>query len=127
MSFPVEIAANLERAESSLKAAKQLFEAGLLDDSASRSYYSAFHIVTALLLSKGKRFGSHTGVLRSFSLLFVKSGELEGRFGKGFQWLAELRSVGDYGESRHVKRDEAEMAIQIAESLIQQARKLLKS
>ncbi|MEL6158658.1 MAG: HEPN domain-containing protein [Cyanobacteria bacterium J06623_5] len=127
MSFSVEIAANMRRAEEALQAAKQLFATGLLNDSASRSYYSAFYTVTALLLSKEKQFGSHTGVMRAFGLFFVKSGEVEREFGKGLHWLAELRSVGDYGETRRLKKDEAKLGVQIAKSLIHKARELLES
>jgi len=125
MSFEAEIAANIARAEASLQAAKQLWETSLLDDSASRSYYSAFHTATALLLSKNQRFKSHAGVLRAVGLFFIKTGELKQEFGQGLNWLAELRSLGDYGGARHITREEAEEAIKMAESFLKRSKGLL--
>jgi uncharacterized protein (UPF0332 family) len=48
-----EIAANLERAEQSIPAARQLASGGWYDFAASRAYYAAFYAVTAVLLSEG--------------------------------------------------------------------------
>lgn len=77
-----EIQANLDRSNASLQASKLLKDAGLLDDSVSRAYYSVFHAASALLLSKGLTFSSHAGVLRSINLQFVKTVELDRSFGK---------------------------------------------
>ncbi len=125
MSYPDEIQANLERADSSLKAARLLLESGLPDDAASRAYYAAFHAASALLLSKNLSFSSHTGVLRAISLNFVKTGELDRSIGRDLNWLAELRQVGDYGEVRRVTSTEAEQALEITADFIAQTRSLL--
>ena len=126
MSYPDEIQANLERADSSLKAARLLLESGLPDDAASRAYYAAFHAASALLLSKNLSFSSHTGVLRAISLNFVKTGELDRSIGRDLNWLAELRQVGDYGEVRRVTSTEAEQALEITANFIAQTRSLLE-
>jgi len=47
-----EIAANLERAEQSIQAARQLASGGYYDFAASRAYYAAFYAATAVLLSE---------------------------------------------------------------------------
>ena len=120
-----EIAANLDRANSSLQAAKLLKDAGLLDDSASRAYYSVFHAASALLLSRGLTFHSHTGVLRAINLHFVKTGELDRSFGREINWLAELRQVGDYGEIRHVEIGDVNRSIEQAEAFLTQVNLML--
>lgn len=120
-----EIQTNLDRADSSLQAARLLFDANLPDDVASRAYYASFHAASALLLSDGLSFTSHSGVLRAISLNFVKTGRLDRRHGKNLNWLAELRQVGDYGESRHVTIDEAQKAISVSNSFLEQVRSLL--
>jgi uncharacterized protein (UPF0332 family) len=120
-----EIQSNLERAQSSLQSAKILRDANLLDDSASRSYYSVFHAASALLLSKGLTFSSHAGVLRAINLEFVKTGELDRRFGQELNWLAELRQVGDYGEICHVERANVDRAIEQAEQFLVQVNLLI--
>lgn len=127
MTYSDEIRANLERAESSLQAARLLFDAQYSDDVASRAYYAAFHAASALLLSKNLSFNSHSGVLRAVGLNFVKTGQLDRHHGRDLNWLAELRQVGDYGESRHVTTDEAQTAITVAESFLAQVRSILNS
>jgi uncharacterized protein (UPF0332 family) len=58
-----EIAANLERAEASIQAAKQLAEGGFYDFVASRAYYAVFYASTAILLCKDLEFSKHSGVI----------------------------------------------------------------
>ncbi len=125
MTHSNEIKANLDRSNSSLQAAKLLKEAGLLDDSASRAYYSVFHAASALLLSRGVTFNSHSGILRAINLQFVKTGELDRSFGKEINWLAELRQVGDYGEIRHVETEDVNRAIDQAEAFLTQVNIML--
>ena len=52
------------------------------NDAASRAYHAAFHAATALLLSRNLSFGSHTGVLRAFSLHFVKPDIVDRTYGR---------------------------------------------
>ena len=48
--FMDEIAANLERAERSIEAARHLADKQYYDFAASRAYYAAFYAATAVLL-----------------------------------------------------------------------------
>lgn len=125
MSYSDEIRANLDRAEATLQAAKVLLATNFLNDAASRAYYAAFHAATALLLSEGLSFSSHTGVLRAVSLNFVKPGKLPNYYGRDLNWLAELRQVADYGEVKNVSASEAERAIATADQFLQQVQQLL--
>ncbi len=127
MNYSNEIQAKLERSEASLQAARLLLASELFDDSASRAYYTIFHAASALLLSRGLSFNSHSGVLRAVSLNFVKTGELEKSLGRDINWLAELRQVGDYGEVRRVSSREANQAVQIASNFLGQVRAILMS
>ena len=120
-----EIKANLDRANSSLQDAKLLKDAGLLDDSASRAYYSVFHAASELLLSRELTFNSHAGILRAINLQFVKTGELDRSFGREINWLAELRQVGDYGEIRHVEISDVSRSIEQAEAFLTQVNLML--
>jgi uncharacterized protein (UPF0332 family) len=127
VNFSDEIQANLERANSSLQASKLLLESALPDDSASRAYYAVFHAASALLLSKGLSFNSHSGVLRAISLNFVKTGQLDKNVGRDLNWLAELRQIGDYGELRRVSRTDAVRALEIASNFVGIVDSLLES
>jgi len=122
-----EIAANLERAEKSIAAAKKLASDKYYDFAASRAYYSVFYAATAILLKDNLDFRKHSGVIASIHQKFIKTGKLDKEFGKDLNWLFELRSVGDYGASIHVPRQEAEKAIAAAERFVEAIKKLIVS
>jgi len=120
-----EIAANLERADQSIQAAKDLAIKGYYDFAASRAYYAAFYGATAVLLNEGLDFGKHSGVIASIHQRFVKTGKLSQEHGKDLNWLFEIRNVGDYGGTVHVSSSQAERAIQAAESFLRAIKSLL--
>lgn len=113
--YAEEIAANLERAEQSIEAARKLASERYYDFAASRAYYSVFYAATAILLQEGLEFQKHSSVIAAIHQRFVKTGKLDKEFGKDLNWLFELRSVGDYGVTIHVPQQEAEKAIAAAE------------
>jgi len=121
----LEIAANLERAEQSIQAARDLAGKGYYDFATSRAYYAAFYGATAILLNEGLDFSKHSGVIASIHQRFVKTGKLSKKHGKDLNWLFEIRSVGDYGGTVHVSALQAEQAIQVAESFLKSVKSLL--
>ena len=124
--YAEEIAANLERAEQSVQAARQLAAGGYYDFAASRAYYAAFYAATAILLSEGLELSKHSAVIASMHQRFVKTGKLSKEQGKTLNWLFELRSVGDYGGTAHVSRQQVEQAIQAAEEFLSAIKSLLQ-
>lgn len=124
--YSSEIASNLERAETNLKAAKELLEGGYFDIAASRAYYAAFYSASALLLNETIDTTKHSGVIALIHQHFVKAGKLEKEQGKNLNWLFELRSIGDYGVSMHVASDDAGRAVKVAEDFLGSAKKILK-
>ena len=125
-AYEREIAANLERAEQSIQAAKELAKSGFYDFAASRSYYAAFYAATAALLDEGLEFSKHSGIIASIHQRLVKTGKLDKERGKELNWLFELRSVGDYGVTVHVSQQDAERAIRVAESFLRVIKSLLR-
>ncbi|MFQ6036660.1 MAG: HEPN domain-containing protein [Sedimentisphaerales bacterium] len=121
-----EIDANLERAEKSVQAAKELAASGFYDFAASRAYYAAFYAASAALLDEGLEFSKHSGVIASVHQRLVKTGKLDKEEGKGLNWLFELRNVGDYGVTIHVSQQDAEKAIQVAEDFLRVIKSLLQ-
>lgn len=121
-----EITASLQRAETSIRAAKDMFEKEYFDFAASRAYYAAFYAASALLLNENIDTSKHSGVIASIHRLFVKEGKLEKEQGKNLNWLFELRGIGDYGVSEHVSSGEAHEAIKVAEEFLAAALEILK-
>ncbi len=120
-----EIASYLERADVSIRAAKDMVEKGFYDIAASRAYYAAFYAASALLLKANFDTSKHSTVIASVHRLFVKEGKLDKEQGKNLNWLFELRSVGDYGVSEHVSNGEALKAIKVAEGFLASSIKIL--
>ncbi len=116
--YEAEITAYLERAEASIRAAKDLVVGGYYDFAASRAYYAAFYAATAVLLCEEFEFSKHSGVIAFIHREFVKTGRLDKRYGKDLNWLFELRGVGDYGATIHVTQQDAEKAIRVAEEFL---------
>lgn len=109
-----EIAACLQRADTSLNAAKDMITKGYFDIAASRAYYAAFYAASALLLKENIDTTKHSGVIAIIHRNFVKEGKLDKEQGKNLNWLFELRGVGDYGVSEHVSSGEAQKAVHVA-------------
>ena len=124
--YETEIEANLERAEASIQAAKDLATGGYYDFVASRAYYAAFYAATALLLCEEMEFSKHSGVIGNIHREFVKTGKLDKRYGKDLNWLFELRGVGDYGATIHVSQQDAEKAIRVAEEFLGAVKRLIQ-
>jgi len=116
--YEQEIAANLERAEQSIRAARELAAGGYYDFVASRAYYAAFYAATALLLGEQLEISKHSGVIASIHQRFVKSGRLEKKYGRDLNWLFELRGIADYGATIHVSRQDAMKAVGAAEGFL---------
>ena len=110
-----EIKANLKRAEQSIRAAKELNREGYFDFAASRAYYGAFYAASAVLLHKGFEFKKHSGVIAAIHQKLVKTGKLDKKLGRDLNWLFELRDVGDYGVTLHIRQRDAEKAVEAAE------------
>ena len=123
--FADEISANLERAEQSIRAAKQLALGGYSDFAASRAYYAAFYAATAILLHQGLELSKHSAVIATIHQLFVKTGKLDKEQGKSLNWLFELRAIGDYGVTAHVSRKDVDQAIDAAERFLAAIKSLL--
>ena len=127
LKYSDEIAANLQRAEASIQAAKELASGGYYDFVASRAYYAAFYAATALLLSEELEFSKHSGVIASIHQRFVKTGKLSKRYGKDLNWLFELRGVGDYGATIHVSQQDADRAVETAEDFLRAIKSLIQN
>jgi uncharacterized protein (UPF0332 family) len=122
-----EINANLQRAETSIKAAKDMIEKEYYDIAASRAYYAAFYAASALLLKENIDTNKHSSVIASIHRLFVKEGKLDKEQGRNLNWLFDLRGVGDYGMSEHVSSGEAYKSIKVAEEFLASAIQILNS
>jgi YgiT-type zinc finger domain-containing protein len=86
----------LDKAKEKLTTAKIDYDAERYDDSVSRAYYAAFHAISAVLLSRGLHFSSHSQTIGSFNKEFIRHGHFPVDFTKNIQKLFNDRQTGDY-------------------------------
>lgn len=84
------------RAKEALDLAQIELESGYYWGVVGRSYYAAFYIVKALLLSYGEIVKTHKGTLSRFFELFVKTDQIDKDLGRWFSQAMESRNEVDY-------------------------------
>ena len=89
----------LSRAETALGAADLLGANGYLNEAVSRLYYYLLYEIRALLLTEGFEPKTHEGVLRLFSLHFVKNGSFPSDSSRTFSKLMKYREEADCNPS----------------------------
>jgi uncharacterized protein (UPF0332 family) len=122
-----EIVELWQRAQEALRATQTLIAAGFPDFAAARAYYAAFYAASALLLTEGKPFRSHRGVVALIHRDYVRPGRLPVDMGRILSTLSDLRSVGDYGGAAHVSHADANLALTEAQQFLEAIRSLLPS
>jgi uncharacterized protein (UPF0332 family) len=110
------IAAELEKADGSLQAARTLFHAGLLDDCVGRAYYAVFHVVGAVLLTEGLEARSHQRTGHLFNLHFVRTGRIDATHAKALARLEQFRLQADYSRAFRFTREGAREELELAEA-----------
>lgn len=106
-----------ERAKKALTVAKAVLTLDP-DSAASRAYYAAFFAVSARFALEGKSFTKHSAVEAAVHRDLVKTGKWPMGLGQGYSRLAEVRSIGDYGELEHVSESRSAEAIEIASDIV---------
>ena len=122
-----EILALLAKAKSKLKTARIDFENGQFEDSISRSYYSAFNAISALLLTKNLNFSSHNQTIGAFNREFVKSGIFPKEYTAILQGLFEDRQASDYDAITTFTSDVTLEAIQDTERILDNVERYILS
>lgn len=121
-----EIKALIEKAKRSQKAASKLFKGGDVDFAASRAYYSLFYTASALLLSRGLSFSSHSGVIANFGKEFARTGALNPKYHNYLIESQDRRNIGDYSLVAEVTEEQAQEMLEWANEFIQAAEDHLK-
>ncbi|HEY8566460.1 MAG TPA: HEPN domain-containing protein [Beijerinckiaceae bacterium] len=101
--------------------ARILQRSGMTNGVVSRSYYACFTAARALVVERlsaeESDFRRHAAVLRRFSELFVKTGEIETELSRGLRLLFEDRADADYADQRSTL-DEALEALAFMERFL---------
>ena len=125
-SYSDEIKLKLEEAIDKLQTAKKSLENGQLDTAAARASESAFHTGSALLLDEDIETGQQGDVITRIQEIFVNGRRLTKEQGGDLGWLFAMKNAEDRGASLRVTLEEAQRAVEIAESFIEAAKVILE-
>lgn len=117
----------IEKAKSALDEAKILFNANKYYGAANRSYYAAFHAMSALLIYDGYSMKKHSGVISKFRELYIKTGIFDTSMSEQISALFRLRTDCDYDSFYVVAKADVEEQIANAEVIIDAVEKRLAS
>ncbi len=115
----------IERAEKTFTDAKTIAASKMWNAAANRMYYACYYMVSALLVSNGLEAGTHSGVIRMFSLNFVKEGKVSEEMGRFYSKLFELRQTGDYADWVYLAEEDVAPLIPQVESFLSALKQLL--
>lgn len=121
-----KIARLIAKADRKLKVARDLYEDKSYEDSISRAYYAMFQAATALLLTRDIVCCTHSGLLKMFSLYFIKTGQVDKRYFDMLSEAKDLRENGDYEPFFVGVSEDAESAIENAMEFIEKVKQVLK-
>jgi len=122
----IRIQEELEVAGRRLKAAKLLFEKGMMEDAISRAYYSFFYAAKAVLNVLGFDAKTHSGLISEFGLRVIKTKLLDKKYGESFRRAFELRESSDYEIGVVFGEDEVKTLIENAEEFLETAKDFVK-
>lgn len=108
----------LNRAEDTLREAREELSRSNFRLAVNRAYYSAFYAMRALLATIGKDSSKHSGVAALFNQHFIKTGIVPEVGLKSIQALMDLRHEGDYQDFAEITEDEAHGAVDSATAII---------
>ena len=117
----------LGMANESLDSADLEYGAGHLVFAINRAYYACFYSAMALLLTEGRRFSKHSGVLSEFQRTFVKTGKVPAELGKVYRGLFTDRQRGDYTEEPSFVPQEVAAKIDRAKEFVEYVRGLAEN
>lgn len=121
-----EIKALLDKAKRSQRAAAKLFKEGDIDFAASRAYYSLFYTASALLLSRGLSFSSHSGVIANFGREFSRTRAMDPKYHNYLIEAQDRRNIGDYSIVAEVTDEQTLEMLGWAKEFIKAAEEYLK-
>ncbi len=107
----------IARATDALRAAEALVGLGLHADAVSRAYYGAFHLLRALLLSRGVEPKSHAGAIHLFNTELVRTGMFPSSHNRLLAGLQRARELADYDAAVVFSEQDARAELALAREL----------
>lgn len=122
---PEEIKAFIKLSEDSLKSAKSHLKESFYRGAVSDAYYAAFYIIKAALLNKSVISKTHSGTINLFGENFVKTGEIDTKYGHWLNKLFKKRTDATYEALREFNLKETKEAVEQSEKFVKEVKKVI--
>lgn len=116
----------LTKADEKIKAARLLYDNGIYDDSASRSYYAVYHVICAILYTRTLVFSSHKETIGAFNREFVRTGVFPKEFTVLIEKLFRSRQTGDYDTKQYIDQETAKDRLDAAVLIVNACREYIE-
>ena len=116
----------VERASQALRSAEALVALGLHADAVSRAYYAAFHLIRALLLTRGVEPRSHQGAFHLLNVELIRAGEFPSSHNRLLSGLQRQREIADYDAAVVFSAEDAQAAVADAHAFAADAQAALE-
>lgn len=120
-----EIQEYYNKARTKFKHSKVLYEIEGYADSVSLSYYSMLLIAKALLLKKGLKPKTHSGLISVFGKEYVRNDDFSLKVFSNFSRTEPLRNNSDYDAIDEITKEDAKNAIGYVEDFFKEAERFL--
>jgi uncharacterized protein (UPF0332 family) len=117
----------IEKANTELEIAKNLFANDYLAKSLNSSYYSMFHATRALLAFEKVDSKRHSGIINFFNNLFIRTGKIDSEYFTYLSTAFNIRQQSDYKDFYIASKEDAEKQINNAEKFISMIKQYLKN
>jgi len=108
----------LDKAKATLNEIDILIENQLWNTTINRLYYACFFAVSSLLISKGLKAQTHSGVRQLFGLHFIKTGIIHKELGSFYSDIFDKRQISDYEDFVEFDEDDVLVLVITARDFI---------
>jgi uncharacterized protein (UPF0332 family) len=112
------VADEVARAAQALRAADALLGLSLHADSLSGAYYAAFHMLRAILMTRGLDAKTHAGAIHVFNRDFIRPGLLPSSHNRLLAGLQRSREFADYDATITFSADGAQAELTQARAFV---------
>jgi uncharacterized protein (UPF0332 family) len=121
-----EVKRYIEKAEKSLKVAKELFGREYFEDACSKAYYVMFYSAQALLKNIGIDVSKHSAVVAKFGQHFAKTGKVDPKYHRFLIDAKKKRETANYDVFSLMDEETAKERISWADEFLKRIKKELE-
>ena len=116
----------LEKANQDIASAQENFVAGRDVNVVRDAYFACFHAFSSVLLKSGKTFRKHKEARSALHRDFIRSGKIDPKWGKHYDWLYDNRQKADYRPLVEFESEQVKEIIEQSQAFVEEMKCFLK-